>query len=144
MIKRITNKFSQFIDFKMGLAGALVMGLVVYRINYNASVHADNAFVAAGKQAVYTFFLGGSFMKLCEYIATRIKSKLWAIVLSAAVPSLITLFLTYNIHMLKGTAKPFESTLPTLTIIPVTLVWGIRKRRQYGELALQEENSSLK
>lgn len=116
------------------MAGALIMGIVVFYINDNSTDHMDSAFIAAGKQAVYTFFLGGSFMKLCEYLAIQIKHKVVAILCASFVPSLITLVLTYNIHQLKGTAKPLESTLPTLTIIPVTLAWGIRKRKlMYNE-----------
>jgi len=130
-VKRAINFGGRFIDYKMGIAGAFVMGSIVFGINYNGLEEIHGASTAALKQGMYTFLLGGSFMKGCEYLAVKIKSYTLAIVLSVFIPSAITLILTYNVHKLKGTPKPKESTLPTLIIIPATAVWGYKKRKQF-------------
>jgi hypothetical protein len=64
-------------------------------------------------------------------MAIAIKQKFMAIFISAFIPSVITLFITFGIHQLKGTPKPLESTIPTLLIFPTTLVWGYKKRKRH-------------
>jgi hypothetical protein len=119
----------KYFDFKIGLIGALVMGIAVFCINYFATYLVIESLTASFKQAVYTFFLGGFFMKSCEYIATHIRNYGMAIVLAVCIPSIITLILTFGLHVFKGTPKPLASTIPTLAIIPATFVWAIRKRK---------------
>ena len=121
---------SRYFDFKIGIAGALVMGSAVYYINYYATNLIAESFTAALKQGAYTFLFGGLLMKSCEYIATHIKQTIWAILLAICIPSIITLILTYSLHLTKGTPKPLESTIPTLIIIPATVVWAIRNRKR--------------
>ncbi len=122
---------SKYFDFKIGLAGGLVMGIIVFIINYNGTYETIGASTAAIKQGIYTFFFGGSIMKLCEIIATRITSKALAIVLATLIPSIISLALTYALHSLKGTPRPIESTIPTAVfVIPSTAVWGYIKRKK--------------
>jgi hypothetical protein len=128
--KQIANFGGKFIDYKMGFIGAFVMAAVIFWINYTTSDEIRGAITAALKQGGYTFLLGGSFMKGCEVLAIRIKNPALAIVSSVFIPSAITLLLTYNVHKLKGTPKPFESTLPTTVIIPATAFWGYKKRKQ--------------
>lgn len=118
----------KFIDYRIGLAGAVVMGGIVFSINYYTTHESFGSLTAALKQGTYTFIFGGTLMKVCEYIATNIRSKTSAIVLAVAIPSVFTLLLTYAMHNLKGTPKPFESTIPTTIIIPATAIWGYRKR----------------
>ena len=129
-MKRFIKRGSKIIDYKMAIYGALVMGGVVFSINYNTDNGISGAITAALKQATYTFFLGGIFMKGCEHLATRIKNKIVAIILASLIPSIITLILTYNVHKLKGTPKPLESTIPTLIIIPATVIWGYKRRKE--------------
>lgn len=118
----------RFIDYKIGFAGAIVMGGIVFSINYFSTHEIAGSLTAALKQGTYTFIFGGTLMKACEYIATSIRRKTTAIVLSIVIPSVFTLLLTFAMHSLKGTPKPFESTLPTTIIIPATAVWGYRMR----------------
>jgi len=118
----------KFIDYKIGFAGAIVMGAIVFGINYYSTNQLTGSITASLKQGTYTFIFGGILMKACEYIATNIQKKTLAIVLSVAIPSVFTLLLTYTMHSMKGTPKPFESTIPTAIIIPATVVWGYRKR----------------
>jgi hypothetical protein len=120
----------RFIDYKIGIAGAIVMGSIVFGINYFSTGEITGSTTAALKQGTYTFFLGGSLMKGCEYLATAINKRIYAVSASILIPSLLTLILTYTMHTLKGTPKPLESTLPTLIIIPATIIWGIKKRMQ--------------
>ncbi len=122
---------NKYFDFKIGLAGGLVMGIIVFFINYNAAAGITGATTAAIKQGIYTFFFGGSIMKLCEIIAIRITSKTIAILLATLIPSFISLALTYLVHSLKGTPRPIESTIPTaIFVIPSTAVWGYLKRKK--------------
>lgn len=122
---------NKYFDFKIGLAGGLVMGIIVFFINYNATAELTGAFTAAIKQGIYTFFFGGSIMKLCEIIAVRISSKKLAVFLATLIPSFISLALTYALHSLKGTPRPIESTIPTAVfVIPSTAVWGYLKRKK--------------
>ena len=123
-------KFGQkFIDFKIAISGAIVMGGIVFSINYSATHELTGSLTAALKQGSYTFIFGGILMKSCELIAITIQKRKLAILGSMLIPSVFTLLLTFAMHSMKGTPKPFESTLPTLIIIPATLVWGVRKRK---------------
>ena len=115
-------------DFKIAIAGALIMGISVFCINYFSTKFLFESITAALKQSAYTFIFGGFLIKSCEYIAAYFKKNSIAILLAIAIPTIITLLLTYGLHMLKGTPKPLASTLPTLAIIPATAVWAIRKR----------------
>jgi len=70
-------------------------------------------------------------MKGAEYIALYFKKYSLAIFLAVVIPSSITLLLTYGMHLVKGTPAPLASTIPTLAIVPATLVWSIKKRKSY-------------
>lgn len=129
-MKNRKSTASDFFDFRIGLAGGLVMGIIVYLINSLSTDDAAGAWTAALKQGVYTFFFGGIIMKLAERIATRTNPRSIAILLAMLIPSLISLALTYGVHSLKGTPKPVESTIPTAVfVIPSTLIWGYMKRK---------------
>jgi hypothetical protein len=121
---------SKFFDFKVGIAGGVVMGLVVFFINYFETDEVVGSLTAALKQGTYTFLFGGSIMKMCETIALKINPKWVAISLAMLIPSLVSLLLTYGLHSLKGTPLPFESTIPTAVFVfPSTFVWGYLKRK---------------
>jgi len=132
-LKQIRDFGSKFIDYKMGVAGAFVMGLIVFIINYTATKEITGSTTAALKQGVYTFLFGGILMKGCENLATKIRNRKVAIVASIIIPSALTLFLTFQLHQLKGTPRPVASTIPTTIIIPATAVWGIKKRKQMDD-----------
>ena len=118
-------------DFRIGFAGGLVMGIIVYLINYLGTDDATGAMTAALKQGIYTFFFGGIIMKLAERIALGVNPRLLALSLAMLIPSFISLALTFGVHSMKGTPKPIESTLPTAVfVIPSTLVWGYMKRKK--------------
>ena len=130
---------NKYFDYKIGLAGGLVMGIVVFFINYSATVEITGAFTAAIKQGIYTFFFGGSIMKICEIIAVRISAKKLALFLATLIPSFISLALTFGLHSLKGTPRPIESTIPTaIFVIPSTAVWGYLKREKLDKKNVEE------
>ena len=131
MIKKALKFGSGFIDYKMAIGGSIVMGGIVFCINYFSTNNLVGSLTASAKQGGYTFLFGGILMKGCELIAKGINNKYLAIGLSVIIPSSMTLILTFVMHNMKGTPRPFESTLPTLIIIPATAIWGYMKRKEY-------------
>lgn len=139
--KEISNKItfvkivgggSKFIDYKMGAAGAIVMGAIVFGVNYYGAHVVTGASTAALKQATYTFLFGGIIMRTCESLAIKINKQWIALIAAIIIPSSVAIGLTYGVHSLKGTPKPVASTIPTaILVIPSTAVWGFRKRKQY-------------
>jgi hypothetical protein len=126
---------NRFIDYKMGIMGGIVLGCIVFGINYHDTFKWQGALTAAIKQGSYTFLFGGIIMRGCEYLATRIRKRSLALAAAVFIPSAISVGLTYGVHSMKGTPKPLESTIPTaFFVIPSTAVWGIRKRNQYVKL----------
>lgn len=126
-----TREVYNFFDYKIGLAGGLVMGIIIFIINYRLAGDINGSFTAAFKQGIYTFFFGGTIMKLCEIIAIKVGPAYWALFLAMLIPSFISLILTFGIHSLKGTPRPIESTIPTaIFVIPSTLIWGYIKRKR--------------
>lgn len=118
---------SRFINIKMGIAGAIIMGGIVWLINMSAGWWP--ATTAAMKQAAYTFLLGGILIKILDTIATGIKNKYVAIITATLTVSFVTIILVYFVHSLKGTPRPLESTFPTIFMAPPGfLALAIRKR----------------
>lgn len=120
---------NKFFDPKMGMVGAVVMGTIVFFINF------DHGFIpgltAALKQASYTFLAGGIMMRITENIAAYFKSDIFSIALAVIAPTLIAVTLTYLLHSLKGTPEPINSTIPTILIAPWGFLWwALRKRKQ--------------
>lgn len=97
--------------------GALIMGGIVYFINKDHGVLA--ASIAGLKQAAFTFFLGGTILKVLESIVTSIKQPVLSVATAVLVSSLLSIVLVYLVHSAKGTPKPFESTLPTIYMAPI-------------------------
>ena len=93
----------RFFNFKIGIAGALIMGISVFCINYFSTKFLFESITAALKQSAYTFIFGGFLIKSCEYIAAYFKKNSIAILLAIAIPTIITLLLTY--------AKRYPKTL---------------------------------
>lgn len=130
-VSRAVRYGNRFIDYRMAIGGAIVMGCIVFWINYASTKNTTGASTAALKQGVYTFLFGGLIMKSCERLATEIRKKANAVAAAVVIPSLAAIGLTFGVHSLKGTPLPLLSTVPTvLLVIPSTVVWAIRKRRQ--------------
>ena len=130
MLVKAKNKLGNntLFDPKMGLAGALFLGTIVFFINYDHGI--VNGLIAALKQALYTFFVGGFITRLCENIAT-VSKNLSAIFLAVFIPSIIAVVLTYIVHSIKGTPEPLNSTIPTMILAPLGFLWwALQKRKQ--------------
>jgi uncharacterized membrane protein required for colicin V production len=110
--KATIEKVNEFIDIKMGFAGAIFMGSLVFWINYEHGW--DESLTAALKQFFYTLFFGGLFVKMAENLAVGKRSRIMGILYGGIIPMLITAVLTYTVHSIKGTPEPFYSTLPTI------------------------------
>ncbi|MCK5279223.1 MAG: hypothetical protein KAK04_11800 [Cyclobacteriaceae bacterium] len=127
---KITSKFvNKYINLKIGLIGALIMGGIVFIINLE---HGWFLSTTAGlKQGLYTFFFGGIIIKLLEHLLLQIKNPYMAISLSVSVISVFTSLLVFLVHSLKGTPEPFLSTVPTILMAPPGfLVLAIKFRRE--------------
>ena len=117
----------------MGLIGAIIMAFIVYLIN--ADHDPSGALVAATKQFVYTFFVGGLFTKMVENIAIKWEDKFLSIFLAVALPALMTIAFTYFMHALKGTPEPLNSTVPTTLLAPISFsIWAVLKRSEYEKI----------
>ena len=118
----------KYVDVSTAWKAALFLGLVVYAINFSHGAMA--ALPAALKQAIYTFFVSGFILRLCERLAKNNALGVMALPLATLVPSAIAIGLTYLMHSLKGTPAPFYSTVPTiLMVFPAFAVWGWRARQ---------------
>jgi hypothetical protein len=127
------NKFigfvSRFINIEMGLAGALVMGMIVWTIN--ASYGWWPATTAALKQAAYTFLFGGMLIRILYGLVLSIRNRPLAIATSTLSVAILTIIMVYIVHSIKGTPRPFESTLPTIIMAPPGfMALAMRKRRE--------------
>jgi hypothetical protein len=106
------------------------MGTAVWIINSDHGVWP--AMVAALKQAAYTFFAAGFFVRFLYYQVTSIKKRNLAIAISVITTSLITIALIFVVHSIRGTPKPFYSTLVTIVLSPFGyLGLALRKRKMY-------------
>ncbi len=136
--RRLTDRGSRYVDYRMGCYGAIVMATIVFFINFlgkkdelGLAQAALWSTTAALKQGTYTFFFGGVIMKMSERLATEIRRRTLALILACVIPSMVSLTLTYGVHNLKGTPLPAKSTLPTaIFVIPSTAVWGRMKRKK--------------
>jgi hypothetical protein len=120
---------NKYFDPKMGLAGGLVMGTIVFFINWDHGIVLG--LTAAAKQATYTFLAGGIMMRITENLAANISSEIFAIVSAVIVPTIIAVTLTYILHSIKGTPETINSTIPTALLAPWGFLWwALRKRKQ--------------
>ncbi len=122
-------RVTDIISIKSAIAGAIFMGGMVFWVNYKEGWQL--ASIAASKQAVYTFFLGGIFVRISEVIALKTKEKWMGVFLGTLVASLLTITAVFGMHNMKGTPKPFESTLPTIFFAPpgfIFLSWHKRNK----------------
>lgn len=132
IICRAIHAGSRFMDYRMAIGGGIVMGAIVFVVNYYGTHQAGGAITASLKQGIYTFLFGGIIMKGCERLATGIRGRAVAIVAAIIIPSAVAIGLTFGVHSMKGTPRPVASTIPTaLLVIPSTAVWAIRKRKQH-------------
>jgi hypothetical protein len=121
------SAFSKLIDVRLGMIGAIFMGSVVFYINADHGPFL--ATTAALKQATYTFFIGGIILKILEVIVIGIPHKTVAYISAVVAATVITVGLVYFVHSMKGTPKPFESTVPTIILAPLGYIYVARLKR---------------
>lgn len=116
---------------KAGLLGGLMLGGIVYWINADFGWQA--ASIAALKQACYTLFFGGSLVRLCETISLKGTKKWRSVLLSTLIPTMIAISAVTTIHHLKGTPRPFYSSVPVMVFAPISFLGiGYRSREKGG------------
>jgi len=129
IIVNLIRFFGKYIDYPSAIAGAIIMGLVVGLVNADHGLWP--ALTAASKQAAYTFLFGGMMIKLLYKLVLMIKPKVLSVIISTITISAVTILLVYLVHSMKGTPKPFYSTLPTILFAPpgfLALAWRKRNR----------------
>ena len=132
----------KYFDFKTGIAGALILGFIVFFINFHEGI--GNALIASAKQTTYTLLAGGFMLRLTEFLATSFTSDKLSIAAGTLIPSVISIALTFIVHYIKGTPEPFFSTVPTMVLAPPGFLWwSIRKRKQLKLLSLPAQNKKL-
>lgn len=136
MLKKIVSFFKSVIDVKLGIIGAVFMGSVVAYINSDHGIFP--ASIAALKQALYTFFIGGVIIKILDLIVNNIRKKTYAYLISITVATFLTTSMVYFVHCLKGTPKPLDSTIATVILAPpgyIYLAYFKRKNHYNSEEA---------
>lgn len=129
-MKKIFNFFRNVIDIRLGIIGAIFMGSVVAYINSDSGILL--ASVAASKQALYTFFIGGVIIKILDITVNGIQGKFLAYFTSILLATFLTTSLVYLVHIMKGTPKPFESTIATIILAPPGYIYLAYYKRKKG------------
>ena len=107
-----------FFNYKLSIVGAIVMGSIVFYINYSHAHGPVAAGIAGMKQFIYTFFMGGVLLRLLDYFLSKMAHSVQGVIFSVLLNSLITVILIYFVHSFKGTPEPFYSTIPTIILAP--------------------------
>ena len=104
------------------------MGVLVYFINVDYGL--GPALLAAGRQAMYTFFFGALFVRMAENIAINKEERYLAVLLGGFTPALLTTILTYFLHAFRGTPEPLYSSIPTFLLGLMSFsTWSFLKHR---------------
>ena len=96
---RVRGFLDRHIDYPAALAGAVMLGGLVFAVNYGHGWR--QAAGAAGKQATYTFFAGGLMVRLNERLALSINPVVVGVITGATLSGALAVSLTYFIHSLK-------------------------------------------
>lgn len=127
VLSRVRGFLDKHIDYPAAIAGATVLGTIVFFVNYDHGW--NSALVAAGKQATYTFFAGGYMVRLNERIALALNPAPLAVAAGVLCSGALAVSLTFLVHSLRGTPEPLHSTLPTLVlVVPGFVFLGLRAR----------------
>jgi hypothetical protein len=139
LLKKVISFFKSVIDVKLGIIGAVFMGSVVAYINSDNGIFP--ASIAALKQALYTFFIGGIIIKILDLIVNQIKQKTYAYLISITVATFLTTTMVYMVHCLKGTPKPLDSTIATVILAPPGYIYlAYSKRKKHDRMEDEEDD----
>ena len=131
MLNKVLLFFKSVIDVKLGIIGAIFMGSVVAYINSDHGIFP--AGVAAFKQAIYTFFIGGIIIRILDITVNRIHKKLLAYVISILLATFLTTTMVFFVHIMRGTPKPLESTAATIILAPPGYIFLAYFKRKKGD-----------
>ncbi len=131
MLNKILSFFKSVIDVKLGIIGAIFMGSVVAYINSDHGIFL--AGVAAFKQAVYTFFIGGVIIRILDITVNSIQKKILAYVASILLATFLTTSLVFLVHIMRGTPKPLKSTAATIILAPPGYIFLAYFKRKKGD-----------
>ncbi len=92
-----------YINYKMGLLGAAITGLIAFASNYSHGF--SPAAYAFGKQAVFVFLFGGYNIKTCEKMSEKFKSRFSSLTAATLVPALQAGIAFYILHKTLGTPE---------------------------------------
>jgi len=116
-LHRLKAFMDRHIDYRGAVAGAVILGSVVYYVNYEHGP--AGATTAALKQATYTFFAGGYMMRLNERISLAVNPAALGVLAGVLGAGGLAVTLTFIVHSLRGTPEPLNSTLPTVLLVCV-------------------------
>jgi hypothetical protein len=139
-MKTIWQFIKSVIDIKLGIIGAIFMGSVVAYINSDHGILP--AGIAALKQALYTFFIGGVIIRILDFTVNNIKKKTYAYLVSITVATFLTTSMVYFVHCLKGTPKPLDSTLATVVLAPPGYIYLAYFKRKNNHDTQEDEKKS--
>lgn len=139
VLARVRAFLDRHIDYPAALAGAVVLGSLVFAVNCG---HGWNqAAVAAAKQATYTFFAGGALVRLNERLALTIDPAAVGMITGVVCSGALAVSLTYCVHSLRGTPEPLYSTLPTLFLVVPGFVFLGARARYKARLVEEQEGA---
>lgn len=127
-LQTLKSLMDEYINYSMAIAGAVVLGGMVFVINFPHGIFL--ASVAAAKQAVYTFLAGGLISRNGENLAVKWDNRWLSLLVSIIVSTFIAVGLTFLVHSLRGTPEPLQSTIPTMILSPIGFFIIARRRQQ--------------
>lgn len=134
LVDKAFEASKEIIDYKLGVIASLgIMAPVVTGINYLVGSSLQGSLLAGGKQALYTFFIGGAIMRLGTRFS-HIKNKTKSYLTSTLIPALLTIAMSYGVHKyIKESPEPLYSTIPTILVIPALAINTNYQRKKYTE-----------
>jgi uncharacterized membrane protein YfcA len=120
----------KYINYKMGLIGAVITGSIAFASNYSHGF--SPAAYAFGKQAVFVLFFGGYNIKTCEKMSEKFKSKFLSLTAATLVPALQAAIAFYILHKIGGTPEPTITALAASAAnLPPFFVFGYNYRKHH-------------
>ena len=137
---RTYNYLKENVDWKKGLFFATLVGGIVAGINYREGW--EYALSSGLKEGAKCMVVGTTNLSICQTLAKSIKSKTKAYLLATAIPTALSIGLTYGVHAgFRGTPHPVQSTAPTALSAPFFLVLGAQARRKQDKKKIQSSQT---
>ena len=130
LVKQFYYWSKKYINYKIGLIGAVITGLIAFASNYShGSSPAAYAFV---KQAVFVFFFGGYNIKTCEKLSETFNLRFLSLTAATLVPVLQAAIAFYILHKIGGTPEAAITALAASAVnLPPFFVFGYIYRKHH-------------